>query len=296
MPVIDSAKKTLPADAVYAIGNFDGVHMGHRQLFNICKSFAEKSGCAICALTFEGLSKGGGRLITSADRELYLKDAGAEAVLCEAFDEIKNMSPEEFTKSYIVKKLAPSAVVCGENFRFGRGGSGNAELLRNLLAEAGIPLLTAPTVISDGSAISTSRIKEVLSEGAAEEAEKLLGRKYSFSYTVETGKQLGRSLGSPTVNQRFPEGMFVPRLGVYAGKVILNGRIYKSVTNIGRRPSVSDGDHITAESHIIGYSGNLYGRAVRICLSRFLRDEMEFSSLDELAGRISADIKLAESE
>ncbi len=281
---------------MYAIGNFDGVHMGHRQLFNICKSFAEKSGGAVCALTFEGLSKGGGRLITSVDRELYLRDAGAELVLCEDFDSIRDMSPEEFTKSYIVKGLSPSAVVCGENFRFGRGGSGDVALLRELLAEADIPLLVAPTVISGGAAISTSRIKAALSEGATKEAEVLLGRKYSFAYTVESGKHLAARLGSPTANQRFPEGMFVPRLGVYAGEAVIDGSTYKSVTNIGRRPSVNDGDHITAESHIIGFSGDLYGKTVRVCLSRFLRDEMKFSSLDELSDRISADIRIAESE
>ncbi len=289
-------KALPPVGAVYAIGNFDGVHPGHRRLFDICKAVAKEKGVSVSALTFAGLEKIGGRLISVSDRDRFLREAGADLIICEDFAAVKNMDPEEFTDGYLVGRLSPSAVVCGEDFRFGKGAAGDATLLGSLLKRHGIPLYIAETVVMEGDAVSTSRIKAALSAGDVKTAERLLGRKYSFAYPVEEGKHLGRKLGAPTINQRFPEGMFIPKFGVYAGKVEADGRIYPCATNIGRRPTVDDGNAVTAESYIIGYTGDLYGQTVRVSLVDYLRGEIKFGSVDDLAKQIAkdaADAKLA---
>ncbi len=282
-----------PAGAVYAIGNFDGVHPGHRRLFDICRDVAQHIGCAVCALTFDGLEKDGGRVISPEERDLYLRDAGADFVLSVDFSAIKDMSPCEFPDGYLAAGLSPSAVVCGEDFRFGKGAAGNARMLGELLEPHGIHLYIADTVIMDGDAVSTSRIKSALSEGNAAFAAKLLGRRYSFAYPVEEGKHLGRTIGAPTINQRFPEGMFIPKFGVYAGDVDLDGVVYPCVTNIGVRPTVDDGDAVTAETYIIGYEGDLYGRTVRVSLTEYLRSEIKFDSVDALSKQIAKDAEAA---
>jgi len=287
------SEKMPPAGAVYAIGNFDGVHPGHRRLFDICRDIAEDKGCGVCALTFCGLEKDGGRLISAADRDLFLREAGADYVLAVGFSEIKNLSPEEFTFGYLADRLSPSAVVCGEDFRFGKGAAGSVPIFRELLGSRGVPLYVAETVMIDGTAVSTSRVKAALAEGNAALAARLLGRRYSFEYPVEEGKHLGRTIGAPTINQRFPMGMFIPKFGVYAGDVFIDGTAYPCVTNIGTRPTVNDGDTVTAESYIVGYEGNLYGRSVRVNLTEYLRGEIKFDSVDALGEQIARDAETA---
>lgn len=282
-------EKLPPVGSVCAIGNFDGVHPGHRRLFDICRRIADESGAAVCALTFDGLEKDGGRLISLADRESYLKQSGVDTVLSVDFDSVKNMTPREFAEEYLMKKLSPSAVVCGEDFRFGRGAAGNAETLRELMGEYGIPVHVAETEMLDGAAVSTSRVKSALGAGDAEYAARLLGREYSIAYPVREGKHLGRTIGAPTINQHFTRGMFIPKFGVYATKTDVHGEVYPSVTNVGIRPTVDDGDAITAETYIIGYEGDLYGETVRVHFVRYLRGEAKFDSVEALAEQIAKD-------
>lgn len=279
--------------SVCAIGNFDGVHPGHRRLFDICRRIADGTGAPVCALTFDGLEKEGGRLISLCDREMYLREAGADLVLSVDFDSVRDMIPREFAEGYLVRKLSPVAVVCGEDFRFGKGAAGNAETLRELMGEFGITVYIAETEMLDGVAVSTSRVKSALAEGDPRYAERLLGRKYSFAYPVEEGKRLGRTIGAPTINQRFPEGMFIPKFGVYATKTEVFGAVHPSVTNVGIRPTVDDGDAVTAETYIIGYAGDLYGEVVRVSFARYLRDEMKFDSVEALAAQIAKDAETA---
>ena len=284
-----TSEKMPPKGSVCAIGNFDGVHPGHRRLFDICHGIAEKNSTAVLALTFDGLGKGQGQLITYADRDMYLRQVGVDHVLAVDFESVRNMTPREFAEGCLVGYLSPSAVVCGEDFRFGRGASGNAELLREFLAEYDIPVYIADTVMLDGEPVSTSRVKAALSEGDAETAEQILGRRYSFAYPVETGKKLGRTIGAPTINQRFPAGMFVPKHGVYATVTKIGDVEYPSVTNIGIRPTVDDGDSVTAETYIIGYDGDLYGECVRVSLKKYLRGEIKFDSVEALGEQIRKD-------
>ena len=282
-------EKMPPKGSVCAIGNFDGVHPGHRRLFDICRKIAERQGGDVLALTFDGLDKGNGQLTTRADREMYLRVAGVDHVISVDFETVRNMTPREFVQEYLVGRIDPSAVVCGEDFRFGCGASGNAELLCKLMNEYNIPVHIADTVMLDDKPVSTSRVKSALSEGDAEAAAMILGRRYSFAYPVEIGKRLGRTIGAPTINQRFPAGMFVPKYGVYATVTEIGDREYPSVTNIGVRPTVDDGDSVTAETYIIGYEGDLYGETIRVSLRKYLRDEIKFDSVEALAEQIRKD-------
>lgn len=286
-----------PVGAVYAIGNFDGVHLGHRRLFDICRTLAAKYGNApVGAFTFDGIEKGGGRLISDADRAALLGECGADFVICEDFSAIRDMSPEAFVRNYLRDSLHPRAVVCGENFRFGARASGDARLLGELLAAEGIDHAAAETVVLGGEAVSTTRIKRELEEGNVAAAESLLGRRYSFALLVESGKHIGRKLGAPTANQLFSGNLFVPRHGVYATNVTVEHRKYRAVTNIGERPTFDDGNSITAESYIIGYDGEpLYGKTLRVELLEFLRPERKFDSPAALAEQIRSDTARAAS-
>ena len=283
-----TSEKMPPKGSVCAIGNFDGVHPGHRRLFDICREIAG-GGAAVLALTFDGLEKGQGQLISPSDREHFLRLSGVDFVLSVNFDDVRNMSPREFVTGVLVEKLLPSAVVCGEDFRFGHKAAGNANTLRELLAEYDIPVYIADTVMLDDEPVSTSRVKAALVGGDAEAAERILGRRYSFAYPVEMGKKLGRTIGAPTINQYFPAGMFVPKYGVYATVTEIGGEEYPSVTNIGIRPTVDDGDAVTAETYIIGFEGDLYGQCIRVGLQKFLRGEIKFDSVEALAEQIQKD-------
>lgn len=284
-----------PIGAVCAIGNFDGVHLGHRRLFDICRTLSDKyGGVPVGAFTFDGIEKGGGRLICDADRTALLGECGADFVISEDFAAIRDMSPGAFVTDYLKEKLRPRAIVCGENFRFGARASGDAKMLGLLLGEEGIGHAAAATVMLDGESVSTSRIKRELERGDAAAARRLLGRRYSFALAVESGKHIGRTLGAPTANQYFPDELFVPRHGVYATIVTARGVKYRAVTNIGERPTFDDGCRITAESYIIDYEGvPLYGECVRVELAEFLRPERRFDSPSALAEQIHLDIARA---
>lgn len=283
---------TPPTGAVYAIGNFDGVHLGHRRLFDACREIAENGGAtAVAAFTFDGIDKDGGRLISDGDRAHFLHECGADIVCCEDFSAIRRLSPEEFVTDYLIGHLSPSAIVCGENFRFGAAAKGDTALLGELLSREGVGFRTVKTVTFDGETVSTTRIKRALSSGDVVTAALLLGRKYSFEYRVERGKHLGGKLGTPTANQYFCADMFVPSFGVYASRATVDGMSFSGVTNIGIRPTFDDGEHISAETYLIGYTGGeLYGKKMRLELLRFIRPEQKFDSEEALARQIKADI------
>jgi len=271
---------------VYAVGNFDGVHIAHRRLFHIAKDLGH--GAPLCAVTFDGLTKDGGRLTEPHIRENLLRDAGADAVLTLDFASVKDISATDFVLAYLLP-LSPGGIVCGENFRFGHGGAGDAALLEKLLSPMNIPVKVADTVTLDGVPVSTTGIKGALALGDTHTARKMLGRRYFIEYPVTEGKKLGRRIGTPTANQLFAEGAFIPRHGVYATAVTADGVRMAGVTNIGIRPTLDDGDHVTAETYIPGYTGDLYGCTLRVEFLRYLREECCFTSAEELAEKIISD-------
>ena len=277
-----------------ALGNFDGVHRGHRQLlFQACALAAGIPDCVPAVWTFTSLAKTSVTPVlteTSEKLRLFAK-AGIRAALFEDFAFVRDLSPETFVREYLVRTLRCAAVVCGEDFRFGKGRAGDASLLRSILAEAGVPLSVVPSVMTDGVPISSTRIRLAVEAGDMEKAAALLGRPFSVNLPVLHGNRIGHTIGLPTVNQKFPDGHIVPAHGIYACICTVDGRRYEAAANVGTRPTVSDGDAVNCETHILGFDGDLYGQTVRVEFCRRLRGECRFSSVSELKAAIEQDVR-----
>lgn len=278
-----------------ALGNFDGVHRGHAALL---KKATEKGACTHSAVwTFSRhprLCSGDesfSALTTTEQRLSLFAGVGIDiAVLCD-FPDVKDVSPEDFALQILYNECHVRRAVCGYNFRYGRNASGTPTALSEELKALGAEEVTVDAVKSaDGAVISSSAIRRFLEEGDIERANDFLGREFCISLPVSEGQRLGRTLGLPTVNQVFPPHLVIPRHGVYAAKCTVDGKEYKAIANIGVRPTViSHAENVNCETHIIGFSGNLYGKTVPVRLCRFLRDEKKFSSVDELKAAILAD-------
>lgn len=279
---------TQPSAA--ALGFFDGVHLGHASVIGASTEYAKQNGLCSLAVTFHTRPGGGPLLMTFVQRREALEALGLDAACCLDFDSVRDLSPEAFLTGVLRDKLHVKAVFCGFNFRFGKGASADAEKMRALCVALGIRTRVVPPTTAEGSPVSSTRIRALVTVGDIAGANRLLGRSFEIVGEVIHGQQLGRQLGTPTINQKIPDGLVVPRFGVYASSVRLDGKSYPAVTNIGVRPTV-DGKSVLCETYIPGYDGDLYGRKLGVSLAAFLRGEEKFSGIDELGRRIRHDAR-----
>lgn len=278
---------------VVALGLFDGVHIGHRAVV----AEAIRAGRGHCAVyTFSPATmttKGDLRRITTDDQQGALLEAMGVTELFEAdFATVRDLSPEEFVEDILQNTLQAAAVICGFNYRFGKGGTGDAALLTTLCAARGIDVSVVPAVQSAGQAVSSTAVRRALADGDMATVRRMLNRGYCFDLPVEQGRHLGRRLGMPTVNQTLPAGLALPRFGVYASCIEVNGRVHYGVTNIGVRPTVG-ADTPLAETWIDGFDGDLYGQRIRVYPVTFLRDERVFDTLEDLQAQVKLDAEAA---
>jgi len=285
-----------------ALGFFDGVHLGHGELLKKTKERALENGFMPSVLSFDVhpdtlVFKNDIKLINSAigREELIRRCYGIDNVVFLHFNQhMMHMPWKEFADS-IVSELNVGWIVMGHDFCCGYKGEGKAELICNYCASIGIGSDIIPAKCIDGRVISSTWIRQLIENGDMETAEKLLGHPHTLSDTVHSGYHLGRQLGSPTINMFFPEGVLIPKFGVYASKVYIDGgESYNAVTNIGIRPTVDNGDRVSVESHLLNYSGNLYGRQARVEFYKFLRPETKFESFEALSEQIRIDTETAE--
>lgn len=269
-----------------ALGNFDGLHLGHTAVINSAKQWPELSPCVLL-LEPRPFAKDGQALITDSHKADLLEQCGVEVIKTD-FLKIKDYEPEKFFEEILIKELNAGAVCCGFNYHFGKGGKGNSALLESLCKAAGIQFFAAKSVDFEGEPISSTRIRNALQEGRIEEANAMLGRNFSYCFEVVHGDKIGRTIGCPTINQLFPPELIVPKYGVYSSRTIIYGKEYRSVTNIGRRPSFEN-DEQRSETHIIGFDGDLYGKKVQVSLLSYKRGEKKFSSLEELKEQLNRD-------
>ena len=277
-----------------ALGCFDGVHKGHAALFDALLSRAGE--LVPAAWTFsdgaELVRKKNGRIFPTEEKLRLIGELGVPYAFLYRFSGIADLSPEAFVSEILVGECGCALAVCGYDFTFGRGASGDAETLRRLLAAYGARTLILPPVTDGEGPISSHRVRLLLREGRMEDAARLLGRPYFLSGTVEHGARLGRELGFPTINLSFPGDAVIPRHGVYVSLTELEGRRYRSVTNVGTRPTVS-GSGVTCETNLFDFCGSAYGKRARVELLSFLRGEERFSSEKELAAAVENDKKAA---
>ena len=275
---------------VYALGFFDGVHLGHQALLAACRELADSQGCKAGAVTFvshpDALVHGAAPKLlgTVESRCQLLRHYGMESILQLPFDEaLKTMPWQSFLKMLVEKGAA--GFVCGTDFRFGYRGEGNAKLLQQACEEQDIPCIVVAEQTVDGVRVSSTHIRRLIDSGDMEAATRFLGHPHVLTGTVVQGKQLGRTIGIPTANLLLPEGVVCPAFGVYACKAVVDDREYLAVTNVGVRPTVN-GEGITVEPWLLDFDGDLYGKTLVLHFYSFLRPEMRFASLDALAAEI----------
>lgn len=280
-----------------ALGTFDGLHRGHLNVLNEAKAFAFE-GFVPAMLMFDAhpqsILKGISPplLITKEDKEDFAKQNGVLPVHI-SFEEIRNLEPEEFLRDILIKKYNVGAVVCGENFLFGKDGGGNSKILCELCEKYGVIYKMAQSIEYKGEMISATRIREALSIGDIKTANEMLGRKFSYDFLVVEGNKIGKKIfGFPTINQHFPTGFINLKHGVYASQSTVDGKIYPSVTNFGCHPTIG-GDKVLSETCILGFDGDLYYQKIKVELIEFIRTEKKFDSKDELKAQIDADTKSA---
>ncbi len=282
---------------VLCIGNFDGVHIGHRMLIErtvsrskeLNKLYPKLQSGAWCFDTLSSAFFNDDVLaITSNAEKLKLfRELGLDCVFIANFEEMRNIPASEFTNDILKKQCNCVHAVCGFNFKYGKFGAGTPKDL--CLAFDGSCDVIDQVKVGDIS-VSSSNIRGLIRDGNVGLAAKMLGRHFELSSKVGHGKTVGRSLGFPTANQIIPENTVVPKNGTYATYIKDGGQVLRAVTNIGIRPTFNDGNKLSCETFIIGYNGDLYGKDITVYFLRRLRDEKAFSSEHELKEQISRDI------
>ena len=283
------------AASVVALGFFDGVHTAHAAVLGAAARIARERGLPLLVYSFSSADSPKAAPLLSTDEEklALLGEHGADLAVLAEFSEVSSLSPEAFVRDVLVGGLRAAVAVTGEDFRFGHGASGDTALLASLLGSLGGEAVAVPSVLSDGVKVSSSAVRSALAEGDPERAQALLGRPYSLTLPVLAGRHIGHTLGFPTANQSPPEGRAIPASGVYVTSVVTEGGArYLGVTDVGTRPTVG-GEGVRLETHLLDFSGDLYGRPLTVSFLHRIRGERKFSSISALAEQITSDCKEA---
>jgi len=282
---------------IAAIGNFDGVHLGHQRLLAGTVAFAKENAARPGALVFEPHPRRYFRpddppfLLTSpAQRDALLRAHGAQEIVALAFDKaLAALSPEEFVCGVLKNKLGLEGVLTGADFRFGAGRTGDGEMLRRIGAGAGLKVRLVDVLAKnpDTEKYGSSAVRAALRRGDVNAAALMLARPWVVRGRVIEGQKLGRRLGFPTANVTLGD-IIEPRKGVYAVMVGIDGAMRKGVANFGRRPTVGS-DAPLLEAHILDFDGDLYGQEIDIAFIDFIRDEKKFDGLEALKAQIGKD-------
>ncbi len=285
--------------AVVTIGNYDGVHLGHRAILNGVVAGAREIGGPAVLVTFEphpaavvAPERRPALLQTRRQKIDSLEAAGLDGVLFLEFTPaLARRTGEEFFDAVLDDRVRLAAVHVGESFRFGHGRTGDVGLLREIGRERGFDVVEVPPVRREGRVVSSSAIRRAVAEGDVDTARSMLGRAYAVEGEVVRGDGRGRRLSYPTANLAVANEL-IPRSGVYVTETVALASRHPSVTNVGIRPTFG-GDRLTVESHLIEWDGDLYGEDVEIRFLARLRDEMRFSGPAELSDQIARDLAAA---
>ena len=288
---------TPQKDMLLTVGVFDGVHLGHQHLIARLKEEARRRGLLSGVVTFRqhprdvlGLSDGLPYLTSPDDKLDLLTGQGVDAVVMLTFDDdLAGLDARSFV-ALLKKHLRMKGLVVGADFALGRGREGSPQELRKMGEQGGFTVTVVPPLAVDGEVVSSTAIRKALADGDMDRVVRLTGRPFTVSGKIVPGTGLGRQLGLPTVNQDFNTHRALPADGVYATVTHVNGRTYRSVTNIGHRPTFR-GRKRTVETHLLDYSGDLYGRDLTVDIVERLRAEKKFQNPDELKKQIARDIE-----
>ena len=288
----------INAKTAVALGNFDGLHTAHMMLVDAVSEYKrENPEILSCIWTFSEhtLNVLKGRFIleyitTNEEKAEILKNHNINLLIFQDFNYVRHLTYQDFIQKVLIDYLNAEFVVCGYDFKFGKNIYGNAENLQEILSKENIKIKVIPPVMCEGQVVSSSFIRTLIKIGDMERVKSFLGRPFSIKFPVVYGKQIGRKIGVPTINQLFPNGHIIPACGVYACTCEVEGDTYDALANIGLRPTVN-GECLNAETHIINFNGDLYGKNIKVSFHKKLRDEIKFESLDELKAQIQKDLQ-----
>ena len=281
---------------VLTLGVFDGLHLGHQKIMNKVVERANAVGAVPTAITFDPHPRevlhpeSAPPLLQTLDQRLAnLEVLGIEQAIVVRFDlEFASNSAEDFLKDIVHDRLHAKEVYLGKGFAFGRGRGGNIELLRKMSAELGFVADEVDEVTLRGQRISSSRIRQLLSEGRVNLVRRMLGRPYGVEGVIIRGDRRGHAIGFPTANL-YPHNRVIPKFGVYATATLIDGAWRRSITNIGVRPTFGADAEPSIESYIFDFDRDLYGDVLRVRFLHRIRDEKKFSGIDELKAQIQKD-------
>lgn len=278
-----------------ALGKFDGLHRGHQKLLKEVLHFREK-GYRPAVFTFETapgtLMKGSLQtmITTNAERKENLERAGVEYLVEYPFNqEVAHMDPEEFVRHILVEQMGARAIISGPDGRFGYKRRGDVEMLRQLAPRYGYELVVVQKAMDGDREISSTYVREELALGHIEKANELLGYTYMIHGRVIHGKHLGSTLGFPTVNIQPKVQKHLPAFGVYLSRTVIDGNLYDSITNIGRKPTIEGQHPVGVETYIYDLNQDLYDKWIEVQLLKFMRPENHFSGIDELKRQVLSD-------
>ena len=295
---LDAELKNKYPATVIALGTFDGLHLGHTDVINTARDYAERSGLKLAVFTFSNHPLAlirpdlvPVRIISAEEKIKLLKSFGVDYLINIPFTEdFAALSPDEF-----LEKLACfnyRCLVVGENFTYGFLGSGKTETLERSGRKNGFDVIVRPLVKMNGNVVSSTGIRNLIQAGHIEYANRMLGRAYAITGKIVHGEQRGRKLGFPTANIELLHGeMAVPAPGVYAVTASIEGSIYEGMGNIGNNPTFNDVEHARLEVNLFNCSGDLYGKTMSVQFHKYIRAEKKFSGVEELCRQIEEDKK-----
>lgn len=297
MTVIKSLKQVVNAkNTVVTIGNFDGIHKGHIKLIKEAVKEARENNFKSVVFTFENHPRRYFRddslknIITNEEKIEIFKKLGIDIVLMIPFNEyMTKISANDFVEKILYEKLKCKTVIVGHDFAFARNKEGNASVLKFLGEKFNINTKIIDPIKIHGKRISSTHIRNLITNGNVSEIKYFLGRNYSLNGKVIHARKLGRTIGFPTANLKVEDKLIIPKDGIYAVKVYIDTKVYYGATNIGFNPTVN-GKKLSIETNIINFNKDIYGETIKVEFLERIRDEKKFNSLDELKYQLNKDI------
>ena len=293
----DYKKAQVSNGAAIAIGNFDGLHKGHAEIMNTLKKVSSENNLLSICYTFShhpiNVIKGENSLPLIASnhhKEILLDQIGIDTLFFEDFCKVKDLPAEDFVRDILLGELNMKVIVVGLHNHYGKNGEGDVKLLRHLGQKYGFLVYMVEPLYLDSVMCSSTKIREYIRSGEIEKANEMLGRPFTISNVIIKDKELGKKIGFPTANMMPESNMLMPKSGVYATSTIVDGKIFKSITNVGDCPTVGD-EKIKFETHILDFEGNLYDKEIEVLFLHKMRDIVSFSDINSLKEQLSVDVR-----
>lgn len=299
MIVFENSNFNIEGNSAVTLGNFDGIHLGHQKLIFTVKDYAEKMNLKSVVFSFYphpvsffASKKGFKTMLNTAEKYFVLKNMDIDYLIQYPFTkEFSSQSPREFME-LLIKKTGCKVLVVGENYNFGKDRAGNLETLTKLGNEYGVKVIGIPSVTYNDERVSSTRIRDLISRGCVDQVIPMLNKPYFLINKVVSGNKRGRLINFPTINLEPPVEKMLPPDGAYVSLVVVDGKIYKGITNVGKNPTFNN-ENRTVETYIIDFNEEIYGKEVLVGFYKSIRTETKFDNIEALKNQLSKDKEYA---